>query len=234
MESNFRTTVVAVLQHLYANPQRLEEKQPEMRKRLDLFCGKGQGLGNKSSDHEACFAVVVGEFMFLPYQSGIDGYFYQYQAHGTQRSIDFRLLEVTDGKMVDFVDLDLKHGEKEGIFLNDGKFLDNVVYVVSFSRSVKVEGQKKKQREYVCLIARGQDIMTDKDRARLEERQVLLRKLNDLNENGDFLVLYARSANRYECKQFTPEFVENAMMTVGQWLLPSSPQTEQEPHSQSA
>ena len=229
----FKIHVAALFQYLQVRPDRLEENHSEKRKQLNKSCGNGQGLGNKASHQEACFAVIAEGYGFLPYRPNTDGYFYKYQLCGTQRAIDFQLLEVVDGVTVNFVNVDLKHGDAQGIFLNDGTFLDDVVYVVSFSRKVKVEGQRKMQKQNVCAIFLGQHAMTEKDKARMEEWRSLIRKMNKQTEQGDFLILYARSANRYDCKQFTNEYILEKSKLLFSWLLPSLPQTAQGPHSQS-
>lgn len=229
----FRSQVIGLFQTLRANPSSLEERHPEMKKRLDAMCGKGQGLGNKASDQEACFAVIAEQHGFSLYVPNTDGYFYKYQIGGTQRALDFQLLEVKNGLTIDFINLDLKHGDAEGIFLNDGTFLDDVVYVISFSRNVKVEGQRRKQKQHVCAILLGQDVMTNVDKQRMADWQDFIDKKRKEMNDGDFLILYPRSANRYDCRQFTDVFLEEKTALLTSWLLPSLPQTEQEPHSQS-
>lgn len=224
-----------VFVYLQSNPHCLEIDQPEMRKRLDAMCGKGQGLGNKAVPHEACFAVVLEQFGFIPYEPTKDGSFYKYQVGGTQRSIDFQLLTVQNGKVISTVNIDLKHGSAESIFLNDGTFLEDVVYVISLSKKVKVDGTRKKQTQNICVVSLGQDIMTDKDRAALETWRGYIRQGNELAKTmeTDHLVLYARSANRYECGWITSEFMASCLQKLQSFALRSAPQTEQEQHSQS-
>jgi hypothetical protein len=229
----FKAKVVEMFQTLNTNPGLLEERHPEMRKKLDTMCGNGQGLGNKATDQEACFAVVAENHGFQSYIPNRPGLFYKYQVGGTQRSLDFQLLEVLESGGIDFVNFDLKRAKSDSIFLNDGKFLDNVVYVISFTRSTKVKGQRQTQKQNVCAIVRGQDVMTEKDKQRMARRVALIRQLNEEDEPGDFLVLYTRSANQYSCKQFTDDFLRERSALLTSWLLPSLPQTEPELHSQS-
>ena len=234
--SAFRTPVSALFNYIKRTPSVLEQKQPEMKKKLDAFCGKGQGLGNKCSDHEACFAVVCEERGWkLREKDSDDGFFYVYQAQGTQKSIDFQLMYIEDGEVVESVNIDLKHSDKEAIFLNDGTFLDNVLYVISFTRLLpKVKGQRLCPREQVCVIARGQDVMTAKDRTALENRFALLKQLNANKEDLDHLTLYIRNANQFSCKRFTSDFTEECWQKTKSWLVPSELPTTQEPHSQLA
>jgi hypothetical protein len=231
--SAFRTPVSELFSILRNNPKLLEEKHPEMKKKLDAYCGKGQGLGNKCSDQEACFAVLceANKWTLRP-EDAEDGFFYTYQAQGTQKAIDFQLMYMEDGEVIESVNIDLKHSDKDAIFLNDGSFLENVVYVISFTRLLpRVKGQRACPREQVCVIARGQDVMTEKDRMALEKRFALLKELNTVKEDLDYLVLYARNANQFSCKRFSPEFTEDCFNKTQSWLGPSASPTEPEPHS---
>ena len=234
--TEFRAKVSELFNHIKATPSVLEQKQPEMKKKLDAFCGKGQGLGNKCSDQEACFAAVCEEHGWkLREKDSDEGFFYIYQAQGTQKSIDFQLIYIDRGNVTESVNIDLKHSDKEAIFLNDGTFLDDVVYVISFTRLLpRVKGQRSCPREQVCVIAKGQDVMTEKDRAALENRFALLKQLNAIKEDLDFLTLYARNANQFSCKRFTPEFTGHCWEKTRSWLVPSESPTTQEPRSQLA
>lgn len=171
-----------------------------MKKTLDACCGKGQSLGNKASDQEACFAVVLEECGWTR-GTGSSDYSYVYQAQGTQKAIDFQLC-YPGGTL----NLDLKHSEGEVIFLNDGTFLDGVVYVISFTRLLpKVKGQRSCPRQHMCGIMMGQDVMTEKDKKCLEASRAILRELNGKGSDTDFISIYLRSANKYSCKQFTDQ-----------------------------
>jgi len=234
--SAFRTPVFKLFNYFYNNPSVLEEKHPEMKKKLDSYCGKGQGLGNKCSDQEACFAVVCEANGWTLRSSEVEeGFFYTYQAQGTQKAIDFQLMYIEGGEVIESVNIDLKHGDKEAIFLNDGTFLEDVVYIISFTRLLpKVGKERKHPREQVCVIARGQDVMTEKDRKSLENRFALLKQLNSIKEDLDYLVMYARNANQFSCKRFSRSFTEECLQKTQSWLLPSELPKEQEQHSQLA
>ena len=205
------------------NPECLEEKHPEMKKVLDACCGKGQGLGNKASDQEACFAVLLEKMGWTRGQGSSD-YSYLYQAQGTQKAIDFQL-SYPDG----LLNLDLKHSEKDSIFLNDGTFLDGVVYIISFTRLLtRVKGQRSCPRQCVCGIMMGQDVMTENDKKCLENSRVILRDLNVKKSNTEFLTIYLRSANQYSCKQFTNDFLTERFAKVlapSKIDSPTAPQT---------
>ena len=221
--SIFRTRVRNLFTHLFNNPQVLEKKHLDMKKKLDAYCGKGQGLGNKCSDQEACFATVCeAQDWSLRPEAADEGLFYVYQAQGTQKSIDFRLMYVEKGEVIESVDIDLKHGDKESIFLNDGTFMENVVYVISFTRLLpKRKGERKCPREQVCVIVLGQDVMSEKDKMALETRFTLLKQLNSVKESLDHLTLYVRNANQYSCKKFTPAFTAECLQKTQSWLVPS-------------
>lgn len=222
--SVYRSKVCSLFNSIYKNPSVLEEKHPEMKKKLDSYCGKGQGLGNKCSDQEACFAVVFeANGWTLRSDESKQGLFYTYQAQGTQKAIDFQLMHIEEGKVIDLINIDLKHGDKEAIFLNDGTFLDDVIYVISFTRILpRVKGGGRKcPREQVCVIARGQDVMTEKDRKALENRFALLKQLNSIKEDLDHLVMYARNANQFSCKRFSSLFTEECLQKTQSWILPS-------------
>ena len=231
--SAFYTSVSELFGILHSNPRVLEEKHPEMKKKLDAYCGKGQGLGNKCSDQEACFAVVCeANKCTLRPENVQTGFFYTYQAQGTQKAIDFQLLSIENGEVIESVSIDLKHSDKDSIFLNDGSFLSDVVYVISFTRLLpRVKGQRACPREQVCVIVRGQDVMTEKDRTALEKRFALLKELNSVKEDLDNLVLYVRNANQFSCKRFSHEFTMGCFQKTQSWLVPSASPTEPEQHS---
>ena len=206
--------LVQLFQACRDNPERLEEKHPEMKKVLDACCGNGQGLGNKASEQEACFAVMLEE-MGWTRGKGTSDFSYVYQAQGTQKAIDFQLCYPGNGVL----NLDLKHSEKDSIFLNDGSFLDSVVYIISFTRLLtRVKGQRSCPRQRVCGIMMGQDVMTENDKKCLENSRAILRDLNLKGSDTDFLTIYLRSANQYSCKQFTDEFLTERF---GKLLAPS-------------
>jgi hypothetical protein len=234
--SSFNSYISTLFNFVSSKPGRLEESHPIMITKLTRAAGgTGQGLANKLPPHEAAFAVVLEEHGWRPVSDEPTGFFYKHQANGTQQSIDFRLMEKVDGVVVRSIDTDLKHGGEgtgASIFLNDGKFMDNVVYVISFTRLLdKVKGQRKKPRENVCVIALGQDVMSDKDKSHLDRRFALLKQLNAESESTDDLVLYIRNANQFKCRRFTPEFVTDRLAKTLAWLAPSLPPTEQAPHS---
>lgn len=222
----FSSRISSLFNFVSSSAARLEELHPDMITKLtQAGSGTGQGLANKCPPHEAAFAVVLEEHGWKPARGETSGFVYQHQANGTQQSIDFRLMELNEGAVVHSVDTDLKHGGEgagASIFLNDGKFMDNVVYIISFTRLLdKVKGQRKCPRENVCVVVLGQDVMSDKDKAQLERRFALLKQLNAEAEDTDDLVLYIRNANQFKCRRFTPEFIKDQLAKTLAWIGPS-------------
>ncbi len=218
-ECLFLKKVIELLTFLYEHPSRLEEKcHTDMKKRLDLSCGNGQGLGNKCSDQESCFATIAEELGWTQTITNVptSEYSYRYQAHGTQKAVDFELMSSLTERRIPF---DLKHGGENGrIFLNDGRFVPGEIYVISFTKLVKVKGRRKSDREHVCVIVLGERVMTEKDRLLLEKYHAIIAEMNEQEKDSDFLFLRTRSANQYVCKQFTPEFVKQEFTYLSERL----------------
>lgn len=200
------------LAFMQTNPQELESCNNALTTTLQKYLGtNGQGTGNKVTDHETCIAQTLEKFGFVLAPRGTtpttDGLYYWYQLQGSQQSGDFLVFEVKDGKKVSERILDAKHSNGTSIYLNDGIFEKDTIYIISFTRcKEKVPGERKKPREQVCFLGLGQDIMTEKDRTILMKWRDTLRSLNATASDTDHLRLYARSANQYDCKRFTPEF----------------------------
>ena len=235
----FHQRVDNLLVNLNRNPSRLEQIYPNMIEQLTrVGSGTGQGVANRMPPHEAAMAVVLEENGWKASHGETSGLVYKHQANGTQQSVDFRLIELNQGTVLHSVDIDLKHGgEGAGavIFLNDGKFAPNTIYIISFTRLLeRVRGERRCPRENVCVIALGQDIMTDNDKALLERRFAFIRQANAEAENTDDLVLYLRSANQFKCRRFTPEFVADRLARTQSWLLSSESPTVPGQHSQLA
>lgn len=235
--SVFRDKVRTLFEYLQSNPSKLEDRcHSTMKSMLNHFCGNGQGLGNKCNDQEACFAVECEAHGWqLLTEDADEGFYYTYQARGTQRAIDFQLMYIEGGEVIESIDIDLKHGDKEGIFLNDGTFLTNVVYILSFTRLLpRVKGQARCPRQQICFIGLGNDIMTEDERNDLMEWREDLRLKNQRTKNrSSRLKLYARSANQFDVSDFTPEFTRECYQKLLAWLEPSLVQIATEQHSQS-
>jgi len=203
------------LQFMRSNPTELERKPQDMMNILQAYIDSdGQGSANEVKGHEACIAIVLERFGFVRAPRGVypttDGLYYWYQLKGSQRSGDFLVFEISGGTRVTERVLDAKHSNGMSIYLNDGTFEIDTLYIISFTKTLaRVKGQRKCPREQVCFIGLGQHIFSEKDRSVLERWRATLRELNKVAEDTDHLRVYARSANQYDCHRFTPEFTEN-------------------------
>jgi hypothetical protein len=233
------TALLSALAHMRAHPQDLEQNPTAMVAALQASLRTdGQGTGNKATAHEACIAVVLESAGFTRVPRGTtpttDGLYYWYQLQGTQASGDFLVFEVSGGLKRREQILDAKHSNGVSIYLNDGTFEPGTLYIVSFTRCLdRVPGQRKKPREQVCLLALGESIFTDKDRDAMTKWRAALRAMNAEATDTDHLRLYARSANQYDCRRFTPDFTATCWAQAQALLAPSHTQSAPGPHSQS-
>ena len=190
------TMITNFLQKLRTYPDLLEQEYPETIKFLHALTDKkGQGTGNMPTHQEACFAVEAQKHGFKFDVPTENGAFIKYQPNGTQKSIDFVLIEVVDG-VSRSVQFDLKHTNTKTFYWNDGWFENDVIYVVSYT-------QKKQNKIY---IGYGEDTPTEQDKLDMAEIVEFKKKWNSENKNTGFLRKYLRFANQYSCDQFTDEF----------------------------
>jgi hypothetical protein len=184
---------------------------------------KGQSSANEVKPHEACIASVFQSRGFILAPRNIvpkeDGMYYWYQRAGSQQSGDFLLFWVFNGKKQSDVLFDAKHANSETIFLNDGWFNEDTIYIVSYSKS----GGRGKARKYTCFIGLGQDIPTEKDSTIMASYNEIKREMNMKRKSRepDYLAVYVRFANQYSTKQFTDEYAEDRLKKTVSWLLPS-------------
>ena len=196
LQQHMSRMILTFLQKLRILPGLLEQEYPDTIKFLHALTDKkGQGSGNMPTNQEACFAVEAQKHGFKFEAPTDNGAFIKYQPNGTQKSIDFLLIEAVDGisKQVQF---DLKHTNTKTFYWNDGWFEDNVIYIVSYT-------EKKHNRIY---IGYGEDTPTEQDKLDMAEIVGFKRKWNSENKNSGFLRKYLRFANQYSCEQFTDEF----------------------------
>jgi hypothetical protein len=184
------------LQKLRTFPELLEQEYPEMVKFLHALTDKkGQGSGNLPTNQEASFAVEAQKHGFKFEPPTENGAFIKYQPNGTQKSIDFILIEAVDG-VYRYIQFDLKHTNTKTFYWNDGWFENDVIYVISYTH-------KKQNRIY---IGYGEDTPTEQDKLDMAEIVEFKKKWNSENKNTGFLRKYLRFANQYSCDQFTDEF----------------------------
>ena len=211
----------SVLDAIRANPLLLRQSVPDMERKLQRHAGKvvlaegessaAQGTGNKVTGQEASFAAVLESHGFVLQAKDVEitvaGKYYYYQVNGSQKSIDFRLIQHDGTKIVGSADFDLKHTVSDVFFLNDGWFHENVIYVVSWMRKTS-EARKKRVVEPATFIGLGQDIPTKEETALMEELLAIKKKYNTEFKGCGSLCTYIRFANRYTCARFTVEYTD--------------------------
>ena len=221
--NTFRTAINISLDYMNKNPEKLEEHPTEMIDRLIGYMEtNGQSSANEVKAHEACIAVVFEANGFKLAQRNVvppeAGFYYWYQPAGSQKSGDFLLFRVEDGKKEEVL-FDAKHTSNTTIKLNDGWFNKDTIYIISFSESIGRSLRKK-----ICFIGLGQDIPTDKDIPANDECNRLKKEWNTMRKNieTDYLSIYFRLANGYSTKQFTHEFISDRFQKTVSWILPSA------------
>lgn len=209
------------------HPEELERRLPSMVSTLKEYMkSDGQGSANPPSDHEACIAEILERHGCVRVPRGTtpteDGFYYQYQLQGSQKSGDFLVFQIMNGKKSFETILDAKHSNNTIIYLNDGTFEENTIYIISFTRLLdKIKGDRKKPRQQTCFIALGQHVMTEKDRMELVKWREALKLINTNVPDTNFLRLYARSANQYNCHHFTKEIDLMCWTHIEAFLAPS-------------
>jgi hypothetical protein len=221
--------LIRVFDSIRSNPSILRQKNPAIVAKLHSQAkADSQGTGNKVTDQEASFAMVMESngVQFQPKDAVFPtapGYYYFYQANGSQQSIDFRVF-YSDGKtVVRKVDLDLKHTSSEVFFLNDGWFSHDIIYVVTWNRRTS-QYRKRITSEVATFIALGQDIPSVAENALMGELLTIKKIYNTEFKGVDSLCTYIRFANRYKCDRFTPDFTETSYANVNTFIqsVPSS------------
>jgi hypothetical protein len=221
----------SILNNVFAairtTPSLLRQKLPDMIEKLHSQGNSdAQGTGNMPTPQEASFAAVLESHgvQFQPNDtasSSIPGFFYLYQLNGSQKSIDFRVIQTDGTKLLATVDFDLKHTTGETFFLNDGWFHENVVYIVTWNRKTSLKG-KKKTTEAATFIGLGQDIPTAEENEGMKTILALKKEINTKYKKIGSLQIYVRFANQYSCARFTPEYTETLYANVLHQLSSSS------------
>jgi len=202
-------TILSVLQNIYDNPSLLKEKNSEMKKFLS-FQGDpdSQGTGNNPTEQEACFASELNKagIKFVSKKDTVpqtDGLYYYYQPNGTQRNVDFLIINVKDGVKTT-ISFDLKHTTGKTFYFNDGWFEDNIIYIISFT-------VKKCNKVY---IGYGQETRTDEEHEAMLEMIEFKKSWNKTKKNIGNLKKCIRYANQYSCDGFTKEFSDEKFNSV--------------------
>jgi hypothetical protein len=157
--------------------RRIPEIEEDVLKRLleDIYENPDLLLGSGSA-HEEMFEKLVKE-------RGID---YARHPNGTQQSPDFVLF----GRW----SIELKSTKSDRIVLNDGFFVDDVIYIISRTT--------KKGRD--SIIALGRDVYQKEEKEMLiryrEQLETIKKEYKDLPKAFN-LTLYPRSANQFRLKE---------------------------------
>ena len=227
MEQEFLKRNQTVCNICYQTPEILKKKAnefPDILKRFQEQAKKDtQGLGNQETDHEVSFAGVLESVGFqflikkkkndhlklLPTLS--DGFYYIYQVNGSQQSLDFQTILVMEHQIKKTCTYDLKHTTTDQFCLNDGWFLQDIIYVITWMC------EKEKIKTFLAL---GQTIPSEKEKE-VYANIVLAKKLlnSQVKDHTDIsLVVYHRFANRYSCKKFTDEYSTERFQEVISFL----------------
>ena len=202
--------ILTFLQKLRTFPELLKKGYPSTIEFLHNLTGKdGQGSGNMPTNQEACFAFEALQHGFKFENPTLDGGYIKYQPNGTQKSIDFVLIEKV-GDLLNSVEVDLKHTNTKTFYWNDGWFEQNVVYIISYT----VKGTDR------IYIGYGEETPTEQDSNEMKELVEFKKKWNLEKKNTGFLKKYLRFANQYSCDQFTDEFSKEKFESIERRLTP--------------
>lgn len=221
--AEFIAGVKNVFDAIYLDPTLLTKKCPDVQARLQSQGNtESDGTGNKVTNQEAAFAQLLDQkgFTWIPKMKKDDyklalanqGLCYIYQVNGTQQSLDFMLMYVMDGQVKHNIVIDCKYSSSSKIFLNDGWFEDNVVYLFTWTH-------KKQTRTFLGL---KHDFTTQEE----NDARTLVRKqiaeMNKTTKNSRNLVIYVRCANTYSLKNFNDELITGCYNKVIQWITTSA------------
>ena len=201
---SFHDVVCSLINTISSEPALLKRSLPAT---VDFLRRQGnvdaQGTGNKVTDQEASFADLLTQrgFQFLakgaPAPSS--GLHYLYQLKGSQADGDFGLREYQDSKPIKEVIIDLKHTLSKIFYLNDGWFMKDVIYIISWNSGTAAKPI------LMSHVALGQNIPTGEENAFMDSLKKMRSHANAENKRVGSLIPYVRFANKYSCERFTPE-----------------------------
>lgn len=226
MEEEFLKRNQNVCRICFQNPKILKKEAKDFPHILAKFQEQAkkesQGVGNQETDHEVSFAAILESegFQFLLKKKKNDhlklvptlpnGFYYIYQVNGSQQSLDFQTILITDHQIKKTVTYDLKHTTTEQFYLNDGWFLQDIIYIITWT----LEKQHTK-----TMIGLGQSIPSDKEKETYTKILEAKRLLNSqVKDDHTSLLVYHRFANRYSCKKFTDEWSNEKLKDVMNFL----------------
>jgi hypothetical protein len=195
--------ILQALRAIREKPELLVQKpNSDLKEKLKTQTNKkAQGTGNKLTAQEINFAAVLEANGFLfqdkhkPSPS-MTGFTYIYQRNGSQQCGDFSVLEINRGTIAREVVIDLKHTLGKNFYLNDGWFLDGVIYLITWNAGTK------KTPNLRAHIALGQNIPTEEEKTFMKELQTFKAQKNSSTKKVGSLRPYIRFANQYSCDTF--------------------------------
>lgn len=203
-----------IIQHLYNTPELLlksSEQLMDVKQRLQpKKSSNSQGSGNAMTNQEASFAMILEEHGIhsIPLEQTNtnipDGLYFHFQPNGTQRSIDFKVMEYKNNTSIRNLEFDLKHTNGSSIMLNDGWFTSNRIYVITWHN-------RKIPQMFLSL---GQYIASNEEQVMYDDVRKTIKELNSKYKNVGFLRCYIRLANQYNCKKFTSEYTQQQFNNI--------------------
>ena len=210
----FKKKLINTLKFAYENPSCLiiDEKEEKEEKEYKIILEKliGKTKGNKPTNQEICFAKLLekNDFLFShkpdkkknkeeikedkedkedKEEIKQEGYLYIYQPNGTQRSPDFSVGYYKDGIKVSEVLFDLKSTSSKKIYLNDGWFEEDIVYMITY---------RIKKKDF-CLISFGKYIPTPVEIEAKNKIDKIKKQFNTEFNTIENFHIYFRFANTY-------------------------------------
>lgn len=223
LETEFWTKNQTVCQLCFENPDDLKRKATDFPIILSQF--KEQRISGET-DHEVCFASILERvgFKFLLKKRKndhlkllsflTDGFYYIYQVNGSQQSLDFQTILIVKHQVLRVCSYELKHSNTNCFYLNDGWFLDNVIYIITWRMRERIK----------TLVALGQSIPSNIDKKMYEKCLEIKKILNSQTKTHPnmSLKIYNRFANRYSCHSFTNDYALHRIQGVYLYFLKNS------------
>ena len=204
--------LIPVIKTIMTSPLVLKGSYPEVIQRLQTQGNaESQGTGNKVTPHEAAFAVLLESsgFTWIPKTKKNDhlkdlpnsGFYYIYQANGSQSAVDFAVFYVEGGAIVETCKIDCKHSSSEIIMLNDGWFEKDTLYVITWASKKTVKN----------MVAFGDTFITKEDDEMYKDTRRIIAELNSKPKKGINFSRYFRCANQFIMKTFDDAFVNGCV-----------------------
>jgi hypothetical protein len=221
---------IPVIKTIMATPLVLKGLYPEVIQRLQTQGNAdSQGTGNKVMPHEAAFAVLLESsgFTWIPKKKKNDhlkdlpksGFYYIYQANGSQAAVDFEVFSVEAGAITESYKIDCKQSTSETIMLNDGWFHSDTLYVMTWASKKVVKN----------MVAFGNTFITKDDDELYKDTRRIIADLNAKPKKGINFLRYFRCANQFSMKAIDSTFVQWCVLKSIQRLKAATPAAEPPP-----